>query len=210
MKLEDLKADNPRFYEAITEENEVARVITSAAFLDECIASILQAHFIDGSTSDSLLRSEGALSAFLDRAKLAYVLGLIAKEVMQNLERVARIRNRFAHKYRTITFDDPEVARITAEFTMPAAEGEGIHPTTGQVFKFTEWPFFSSGTPSRRFTIVVAHLFLVLIRIGNNIQRCQKTNIGWEDETVEVTVHLGSFLPCLTVAGSTDCRPNVC
>lgn len=52
------------------------------------------------------MKDGGSIGGLVLRAKFAYALGLISNGCMQNVERVAEIRNTFAHKLDEVSFDD--------------------------------------------------------------------------------------------------------
>jgi hypothetical protein len=55
--------------------------------------------------------------AFLDQCRLAYCLGAFGPETFKDLEKMAQIRNRFAHRFAALTFDDPKIRALSMSLT---------------------------------------------------------------------------------------------
>lgn len=108
--VEDLKG----FLEQLQKESPRAAVIIAGAYLDEQLRQIIICSFVNKSSiADDLVGTEKKidrpLSSFSSRIKLAYCLGLINKQVYDDLEIIRRIRNRFAHKLHNYSWDEPEI-----------------------------------------------------------------------------------------------------
>src|SRR5262249_51825332 len=107
--VEQLSGDNAKFYDAVNAESDMACILLCSSYLDQCLATLLHKFFIEGSTSDSLLKYNGALGSFATRCNLAYCLGLIGKWSFQNLTNILEIRNVLAHSHLEIDFTTPDV-----------------------------------------------------------------------------------------------------
>src|SRR5262245_14808199 len=108
-KLEQLA---PEFFQLLIQESDMPRVLIAVGYLDQWVASILSKFFVSGETSNAILSDRGMLGSFSARTDLAYCLGLIPKEMYQNLRKVGEIRNRFAHHHLTLTFEDAAAAKL--------------------------------------------------------------------------------------------------
>jgi DNA-binding MltR family transcriptional regulator len=102
------------FLEEIQNESPRASVIIASAFLDAQLRQLISNFLIDDpKVVDELLGSEDKidrpLSTFSARIKAAYCLGLIGKNIYDDLEAIRKIRNKFAHKMHGYTFDEPEI-----------------------------------------------------------------------------------------------------
>src|SRR4051812_16820014 len=96
--IPELDAEIAALYKLLNTEDDFACVMVSHAFIDQCIASLLQKFLIDkSSTAASMLSHRGLLGSYSARCDLAYCLGLIPKGVFQNLEVLGDIRNAFGH-----------------------------------------------------------------------------------------------------------------
>jgi DNA-binding MltR family transcriptional regulator len=102
------------FYEELQNESARGAVMIAGAVLDAQLRKLLSKSFIDDpKIVDELLGTEDKpdrpLSSFSSRIKAAYCLGLISQSMYYDLERIRRIRNKFAHKMHGYTFDEPEI-----------------------------------------------------------------------------------------------------
>lgn len=101
------------FYEELQNESARGAVIIASAFLDAQLRNLLSKSFIDDpKIVDELLGAEdkdGPLSSFSSRTKAAYCLGLISQSMYSDLDKIRKIRNKFAHRMHGYTFDEPEI-----------------------------------------------------------------------------------------------------
>ncbi|MNH48812.1 mannitol repressor protein [compost metagenome] len=110
--------DDTNPFEASNRLNEIARelderglVLTLAAFAEEALGELLGQFMLPGDAANALLKGFNApLGTFSARIKAAFALGLLTKRQQENLERLRRIRNEFAHSWEPITFDNQVVA----------------------------------------------------------------------------------------------------
>lgn len=114
---DDTLDDWNKFFEELQNESPRAAVIIAGAFLDAQLRDLLSNFLVDDSkVVDEFLGSDKnpdrPLSSFSSRIKAAYCLGLISKDIYQDLNTVRTIRNRFAHKMHGYTFDDPEIVKL--------------------------------------------------------------------------------------------------
>ena len=91
------------------EKNERAAAIVGGAFLDTLLEHILINFLADDSSEvQRLLAPEQPLGTYGSRVRVVYCLGLIGKIVRDDLRRVGKIRNRFAHDLHA-SFDDEQI-----------------------------------------------------------------------------------------------------
>ena len=91
--------------------DERGLVLSLAAFAEESLGQLLAAFMLSTDATSQLLKGFNApLGTFSSRIKAAYALGLIAKDQSEDLERLRKIRNEFAHSWRPITFGNPKIA----------------------------------------------------------------------------------------------------
>jgi hypothetical protein len=104
------------------ETSDRAAVIMGSAKLDAQLYLILKRELLATTTErDELLDGDNPLSSFSARAKIAYRLRLIDKDLFRALDLIRRIRNAFAHQLdsKSLTADDKsnqvqELARLFA------------------------------------------------------------------------------------------------
>lgn len=98
-----------------SEDSDRAIVIVGLAYIEDLLLNILENFFpSDSKTVDRLLSHSGVLGTVNSKISLIYSLGFIDKIVMQDLEKVTQIRNKFAHKT-NISFEDDMVVKLCKE-----------------------------------------------------------------------------------------------
>jgi hypothetical protein len=94
-------------------ETDRAAGILSAAWLDNHLAGCLRYFVIDDPEAAKLIGSEKEfdkpLTPFKVRARALYVLGLISKGALKDLDLIVKIRNHFAHHPAVTSFDEQRV-----------------------------------------------------------------------------------------------------
>jgi hypothetical protein len=82
-------------------------VIVSVAYLEDQIRLLLEKFLADDDISRNLLDPVSSeLAAFVPMANLAFSLGLIEKDWLEILKRIAQLRNKFAHIPSARSFDE--------------------------------------------------------------------------------------------------------
>lgn len=118
--MADNEVEPPEYIKGFLEElqNETPRsaVILAGAFLDAQLRDLLSKFLIDEKKDvDELLGSEEKpdrpLSSFGSRIRAAYCLGLISRMEYDDLKRIQKIRNKFAHKMRDYSFDESDIVK---------------------------------------------------------------------------------------------------
>lgn len=110
IKLGELSEDTQKVYEVLNKESDLACVLIGASYLSELLASSIKVVFVKTSISEKILDpQQGVIGGFASRANLARCLGIIGKNVRQDLIKVAEIRNKFAHKHLALDFEDPDI-----------------------------------------------------------------------------------------------------
>ena len=90
-------------------DNDREIVIVGCAYLESMLGTILEATFIeDQGTANEILGTGGELSAFLSRAKVLYLLGIIPEIIYKDMKSISKIRNHFAHNV-TASFNDDQI-----------------------------------------------------------------------------------------------------
>src|SRR5664280_236632 len=112
--VEQLRAQAGELIAVLSRESDLACVLVSASYLDQQLASLLEAFLIKGKVSGRLLAPSGEIGSFATRAALAYATGLIPKGLQQNLILIAEIRNTFAYHYLRLDFSDPAIGELVA------------------------------------------------------------------------------------------------
>lgn len=91
--------------------DERGLVLSLAAFAEDALGLLLKAYMLPISSTHQLLEGFNApLGTFSSRIKAAYSLGLIENEQYDDLEHLRKIRNEFAHSWKSITFAHASIA----------------------------------------------------------------------------------------------------
>jgi DNA-binding MltR family transcriptional regulator len=169
--VEALSAESKALHEAMNNEPDFPCVLIAASFLDQCLASLLERFFIESPVSTELLR--GTLGTFSSRAKLCCALGLIPESLMKNLLKVGEIRNKFAHSYLSLSFEDPGITDLCKSVSFPEiSQWVGADLEAGD-----PWAQFQG--PRVKFTLVVTSMASRLLLFGLGAERRQKQSRGW-------------------------------
>ena len=100
------------FRHTLNDESDRGCTLMAAAFLDEEIESLIKAHLVDNKKAmKSVFDNSGALGTFSSRINMAFLLGLIPKNIYDDLHLLRKIRNDFAHNSSPITFNDNVISQ---------------------------------------------------------------------------------------------------
>jgi DNA-binding MltR family transcriptional regulator len=110
LPAETLSGDTQALYDVVNDEPDFSVVVVSCAYLDACLGSILEKHFLQSAVSTKLLDpGRGVLGTFTARSDACYALGLISKGIYQDLLVLAELRNQVAHHHLMLSFSTPAV-----------------------------------------------------------------------------------------------------
>lgn len=96
------------FYEGLLLESERSMGILAFAFIESQIDDLFRQNLnpnVQGGI-ESILGPNGILDTIGSRITMLHALSWIADQTQHNLKLLARIRNRFAHSHKVLTFDD--------------------------------------------------------------------------------------------------------
>ncbi len=103
---------------SLRQESDRGCVLVSAAFIDQALDLAIRADFSPSSDGQAtavrtLFSSRGPLGRMWARLQYARARDIIDEDMFEAIERVRSVRNRFAHGYEHVAFDDvlvrPEV-----------------------------------------------------------------------------------------------------
>jgi DNA-binding MltR family transcriptional regulator len=100
--------------------------IIASAVLEEIVALMILHRLVDlgSERRDAMFAKPGApLSNFSAKIEMAFALGLIPNQTRLALHLIRDVRNKFAHRIESLTFDDPEVANMIATRIPPTISG---------------------------------------------------------------------------------------
>jgi DNA-binding MltR family transcriptional regulator len=132
-----------KFIESLYQETDRGCALIAAAFLDDALSELLKKNLIkDKKILDRLFESNQAFGGFSSKIDVTYALGLIGKNVCQNLQLIRKIRNDFAHIADPIGFEHPPIKSRCSELTLHTLE--------------------NNAKPRRTFTRVVSSILAIL------------------------------------------------
>lgn len=146
----DLKAvlsrTRPASVEMITERSDRAIVIIGAALLEDELRRYLESCFVADKVSRELFERQRALGDFSARIDVALAAGLIPRWMWDDLDTIRRIRNHFAHRIGTGTFDHQPASQLLQRLSTyrfyrftPTGRVRKTPPNPRTVFKAACW-----------------------------------------------------------------------
>ena len=103
--------DLNRLQNIMSDLDERGLVLSLAAFAEEALGDLLGAFMQPGEATRSLLTGFNApLGTLSSRIKASAALGLVTPRQHENLDRLRRLRNEFAHSWEPVSFNDPRLA----------------------------------------------------------------------------------------------------
>jgi hypothetical protein len=118
--------------------NDRTCAIVGLAFLENMLvlAIMSRLRFLDSTEQNKLF--DGLLSSFSRRVEIARALDLFNDKIGSDLERLNRIRNRFAHYLEVSDFNHPEVASLCDDLIYGNAHEEALARKMTRREKFEE------------------------------------------------------------------------
>jgi DNA-binding MltR family transcriptional regulator len=105
-------SNTPTFNDIVKELNETPTdrgvAVLAAALLEELLVDLMRHAFIQHNDLGSIIRTGNARGMQV----LAYTTGIIPHDLYIDLQTVSGIRNKFAHKISTQTFDQTAIAEL--------------------------------------------------------------------------------------------------
>ncbi|MDR4903074.1 MltR family transcriptional regulator [Bacillus mycoides] len=118
---------NNQYLEALNEfEKELkyssdrGLVLVCGSIIDLLLSELLKVSLIKSdSVEKDLFKIGGVLATFDSKIKMAYYLGLISKNEQMNIIYMQRIRNKFAHQFNGISFENNAIVNVCNNFEIP-------------------------------------------------------------------------------------------
>lgn len=98
-----------RMFNTLGDEGDRACALILTANLDNRLSELIMEFSVDLSKDRRKRILDGFLSTFSSKITLCYMIGLIAKNECDDLNRIRDIRNRFAHEEENLNFADVEI-----------------------------------------------------------------------------------------------------
>ena len=143
-----INAMKDQLFESLSHESDRGLILISSSFLDEALELLLRAKFkfINNKPKkliDSFFNSDGPLSTFNHKIKMAYAMDIISKWEYQDLEIIRKIRNAFAHTFGAASFSSEKVVKLTetlvgADFAIKSIGKSTIKQKKAKIMKQNE------------------------------------------------------------------------
>jgi DNA-binding MltR family transcriptional regulator len=169
--IEELRAkEHTHFIKAVNEGGPFVCALVATAFLENMLMTLLTNFFVDrpSSTADGMFKPGGVLGDLTKTAGLAYCLGFINKPMLNNIEKIANIRNTFAHSHEIIDFDHPKLEEPLSALTFPVL--------TQQIPPGEENPFEAIAPVGRRkFSLIALQLYTWISFAAQTVEHQKNT-----------------------------------
>lgn len=156
-------------------------VLVCGSIIDEVLSELLKGFLIKSdSIEKDLFKSNGALSTFDAKIKMSYYLGLMSKSEKLNITYLQRIRNKFAHQFVNISFENNDIINLCGNFEIPKnCYMPNIIPFpkegTGELPQVELNPIKKGTSAKDRFIFTFKYLYYTLItRITYNEFGCRE------------------------------------
>lgn len=150
--------------ETYATESDRAAAVLGASFIDARLQEMLHQYMVAEQTVADLFSGDRPLATFSARISLAYALGLLPLNIREDLDRIRRIRNHFAHHPDAVSFSVSPARDLCR--TLAAIRSDPLKTPIAE-----RWP------PRRQFLVTLAavsyHLSSVSEAIRNgSIRKC--------------------------------------
>ena len=109
-----------RYAELFAGETDRGAAVLAGSYLDSLLEDMLRAKLVPGDYLESLFDdARGPVGSFYSRTLLAYALGLLPPEVEHDLHLIRRIRNKFGHSPKILSFQTAPVSDQCRELDTP-------------------------------------------------------------------------------------------
>ena len=93
------------FKTSLLTESDRGSVLMAAAFIEDKITKLLKTYMVHNQTiQKKIFEGNGALATFSSKIDISFLLGLIPKNIYNDLGVLRKLRNDFAHNAKPITF----------------------------------------------------------------------------------------------------------
>jgi DNA-binding MltR family transcriptional regulator len=195
--------DLNRLARILSQSDERGLILALAAFAEEALGDLVEAFLIAGEPAEQLLHGFNApLGTFSARIKMAYSLGLVTKRQHDDLDRLRRIRNEFAHNWEPVSFNDQKVAahisalqfsRLDDKF--PETPIEKVQTSLGSLLAELRSTTNQIGERGWQAKVLGRHLVAgVVAGVDDQIAICTKRLVEIADELKSASGERRSFL----------------
>src|SRR5437016_12606 len=97
-----------QFQEHYAGESDRSAAILAASYLEHCLEEYLLLRLVAGPTVNALFDGFAPLATFSAKIDIAFAVGLLPRHIQEDLKRIKKIRNLFAHELDSLTFESPQ------------------------------------------------------------------------------------------------------
>ena len=162
LPVEHLSKDVQNFFDVLNEEADLPAILVATSYIDAYLASVLKKRLRECSVSDRLLDINGPLGSISSRADVCYSLGLIEKNLYQDLILISRIRNEVANNHDELNFTTSSITKLCNELSYVASLKNG---NSVESLGLGEW----MDGPRNQFIITVTMINQKLFLVGSGI-----------------------------------------
>jgi hypothetical protein len=175
-KADDVWNRWPYLHETIDNPDPRICVIVSMAFVENLLGVIIRQRLVDSGTSEKLTDFSGSLGSLQAKCDAAYCLGLISEGCKLAIERLAAIRNKFAHLMDPVAFEDSDVTDACRELLIPKQTGF-VPPESIPIRDLAE-----ARKPKARYVVSIWSVANTLLSVSQQGQHLEKMHDIWDDE----------------------------
>lgn len=111
------------FQQFYANESDRSVAILAATYLEQCLEEYLLLRLVDHPSVRALFAGFAPLATFSGKIEVAFAIGLLPVNVRDDLRRIKKIRNLFAHELEPLAFDSPQIRDLCGAFFWPRSDG---------------------------------------------------------------------------------------
>jgi len=124
----------------VKHESDRGAVLVGIAVIDENLELLLRATFSQNDAGakqsvETLFAANGPLNTFWAKCHFACALGLLPRCLFSDLDKMRRLRNRFAHQRTSVDFNDKEVKEIVDSISVANSYRQKLK---GKIYKMSQ------------------------------------------------------------------------
>jgi hypothetical protein len=106
------------FLEELKHQTDRGAGILAAAILDDVLTVVILKRFVQltGTRENSLFGRMAPLSTFAAKIEIGFAIGLYDNSIRTMLDTIRDVRNKFAHRMESLSFDEPTIASLVEKY----------------------------------------------------------------------------------------------
>lgn len=114
-----------KFRNQLTVETARGSALFAGSYLESILEKVLRGKLIGSEKHlNELLSFNGAIGSFSNKINVSYSIGLISKDILNDLNIIRKIRNEFGHSANIIDFEDAKISGLCNSLKLVARAGE--------------------------------------------------------------------------------------